>query len=217
MRVGSYSIPDVRLFPDLVEATRKIYDTYPNEEVSDTNALAQLLGHKSEKSGTFLTKMTCLRTYGLIEGRGTVRVSEIGKKITFGQSEEKAEATRKVILGIPLWNELFAKFGVNLPTDNFWAQLAKIAGLEAPEAQRVSEQVRKAYLADIHYLPQTGGKKIEPTDKEKEPEKVGDTETFMIPGGAKAVLPKEGMEEAWGKLSRTVNAYFQKDDQKNKS
>jgi len=212
MRVGSYSIPDMRLFPDLVDATRKIYETYPNEEVSDANALAQLLGHKSDKSGTYLSKMTCLRTYGLIEGRGTVRVSEIGKKITFGTVEEKSEATRKVILGIPLWNELCAKFGANLPTDNFWAQLAKIAGLEAPEAQRVSEQVRKAYLDDIRYLPQTGGKKIEPTEKEKEPEKTSDTEVLMIPGGAKVVLPKEGMEEAWDKLKRTVNAYFGKNN-----
>jgi hypothetical protein len=210
LRIGSYSIPDVRLFPDLVEATRKIYETYPNEEINDANALAQLLGHKSNKSGTFLLKMTCLRTYGLIEGRGAVRVSELGKKMTFGTPEEKSEATRKVILGIPLWNELFVKFGVNLPTDNFWAHLAKIAGLEAPEAQRVSEQVRKAYLDDIHYLPQTGGEKIEPADKGKEPEKVYDTEALMIPGGAKVVLPKEGMEEAWKKLKRTVDAYFGK-------
>jgi hypothetical protein len=152
MRVGNYTIPDVRLFPALVDATKVIYDTYPNEEVSDMTALAQLLGHKTEKSGTFLAKMTFLRAYGLIEGRGTVRVSEIGKKITYGTDEEKSDAIKKAVLNIPLWKELFERFLVNLPTDNFWAHLGKIAILEPPEAQRIAEQVRKAYLEDIRYI-----------------------------------------------------------------
>lgn len=206
MRVGNYTIPDVRLFPSLIEATRLIYDTYPNEEVSDMKALAQLLGHKSEKSGTFLAKMTFLRAYGLIEGRGAVRISEIGKHITFGTDEQKSDAIKKAVLNIPLWSELYSKFGANLPSDNFWAQLAKIAILEAPEAQRAEEQVRKAYLDDIRYLPPEGGKKTEPKGNVEQPSI--ETEALMIPGGAKVILPKEGMKEAWQKLKRTVDAFF---------
>jgi len=209
VRVGNYTIPDVRLFPALVEAAKKMYEAYPNEDINDMKALAVLLDHKSPRSGTFLAKMTFLRSYGLIEGRGVVRVSEIGKKITFGADEEKSEAIKKAILNIPLWNDLYAKFGANLPTDSFWAQLSKIAVIEAPEAQRVSEQVRKAYLEDIRYLPRTEGKKMEPKDNISPIP--SDTESFAIPGGAKAILPKEGMEKAWQKLKRTVDAYFKEE------
>lgn len=209
MRVGNYTIPDLRLFPSLVEATKKMYETYANQEVSDMKTLAILLGHKSEKSGAFLAKMTFLRAYGLIEGRGAVKVSEVGKRITFGTDEEKADATKKAILSIPLWSDLYAKFSATLPTENFWAQLRQIATIEAPEAQRVAEEVRKAYLEDIHYLPRTEGKKLEP--KDNMPPIPSDTESFAIPGGAKAVLPKEGMEQAWQKLKRTVDAYFKEE------
>ena len=166
MRVGNYTIPDVRLYPSLVEAVKTIYDTYPTEEISDIEALATLLGHKSAKSGTFLAKMTFLRAYGLIEGRGTVRVSELGKKITFGNDEERAKAATKAVLKIPLWNELYRRYSVNLPTDNFWAHLAKIAVLEAPDSRRIAENVRKAYLADVRYIkiekkPEEGLKEME--------------------------------------------------------
>jgi hypothetical protein len=214
VRVGNYTIPDVHLFPALVEATKKMYEAYPNEDINDMKALAVLLDHKSPRSGTFLAKMTFLRAYGLIEGRGAVKVSEIGKKITFGTDEEKSEAIKKAILNIPLWSDLYAKFGVNLPSDNFWAQLSKIAVVEAPEAQRVAEQVRKAYLEDIRYLPKTEGKKVEPKDNLSSIPSEG--ECFAIPGGAKAILPKEGMEEAWQKLKRTVDAYFGKESNSSK-
>jgi len=206
MRVGNYTIPDLRLSPILIEATRKIYETYQNQEVSDTKTLALLLDHKSEKSGAFLAKMTFLRAYGLIEGRGAVKVSQIGKDITFGTDEEKAEAMKKAILSIPLWNELYAKFGANLPSENFWAQLRQIAMIEAPEAQKVADVVIKTYLEDIRYLPRSEERKMDL--KDKQPPIPTDTESFAIPGGAKAILPKEGMKAAWDKLKRTVDAYF---------
>lgn len=115
--------------------------------------LAKFLGHKSAKSGTFLAKLVYLRAYGLIEGRGIVKVSEIGKKLTYPTTEEeKTEAIEKAILRIPLWKEFYSKWGVNLPGGDFWVDLAKITGLEPPEAQRVAETVRKAYLADVKYL-----------------------------------------------------------------
>lgn len=115
--------------------------------------LAKFLGHKSANSGTFLAKLTYLRAYGLIEGRGTVKVSEIGKKLTYPTSEEeRMDALEKAILHIPLWKEFYSRWGVNLPNGDFWVDLAKITGLEPPEAQRLAEMVRKAYLDDVKYL-----------------------------------------------------------------
>lgn len=169
MKIGNYTIPDVRLFPNLAEATKLIYNKYPAEEVTDMKILANLLGHKTDKSGTFLNKLTYLRAYGLIEGRGSVRVSEIGKKITYGANEdERMQAIERALLNIPLWKEFYTRWGVNLPNGNFWVDLAKIATLEAPQAQTLAEYVRKAYLDDFRYLKlsRKEEKPIEPAKEE---------------------------------------------------
>lgn len=178
MRVGNYTIPNMRLVPKLVGATKTIYETYSSEEISDMNAVAQLLGHKSARSGTFLQKMTFLRAYGLIEGRGAVRVSEVGKKITYGTDQEKAEAIKKAILNIPLWKELFARYSIDLPKDNFWAVLSKITGLEPPRAQIVADYVQKAYLDDTRYI------KVE-KKPEEEPKVMEAREEAMVPFSSK--------------------------------
>lgn len=190
MKVGTYTIPDVRLYPALVEATKLIYDKYPSEEVTDMKVLANLLGHKTENSGTFLAKMTFMRAYGLIEGRGSVKVSEIGKKLTYGVDEnERMQALEKVLLNIPLWKEFYTKWGVNLPNGNFWVDLAKITNLEAPQAQALSENVRKAYLDDFRYL-KVPSKEEKPMEKPREtvtPTAIGlpdstkiETEDFVV-------------------------------------
>jgi len=152
VRVGKYEIPDMRLYPVLVEAVKKIYEKFKSEEATDTLTVAKLLGHKTDKSGAFLRKLACLRAYGLIDKRG-IRVTEIGKKLTYGVTEEeKNEALKQAVLNIPLWKELFSKWGAKLPTENFWVDLAKITGLEAPDAQKLEEIVKKAYLDDVRYI-----------------------------------------------------------------
>ncbi|MGQ9515074.1 MAG: hypothetical protein ACUVTL_08525 [Thermoproteota archaeon] len=51
-----------------------------------------------------------------------------------------------------MWKEFYSRWGVNLPTVDFWVDLGKITGLEAPDAQRIEKIVRNAYLDDIKYL-----------------------------------------------------------------
>jgi len=153
LKVGTYRIPNVRLFPSLFNTTKMIYGKFQSDTISNMDMLAKFLGHKSANSGTFLAKLVYLRAYGLIEGRGVVKVSEIGKKLTYPTTEEeKIEAIEKAVLRIPLWKEFYSRWGAKLPSGDFWVDLAKITGLEPPEAQRVAENVRKAYLADIKYL-----------------------------------------------------------------
>lgn len=152
MKIGKYDIPQFRLHPTLVEATKILYEQYKSEEAPDMLAVSKLLGHKSPKSGGFLTKLADMRSYGLITSRG-ITVTDLGKKLTYGETEnEKNEAYKSALLNIPLWKELFGKFGKTLPTSNFWAQISKITGLEAPDAQKVEEIVRKAYLDDFRYV-----------------------------------------------------------------
>lgn len=214
MKIGNHDIPDLRLYPMLVEATHLIYEKYGSDEAQDVLVVAQLLGHHGSTSGAFLRKLACLRAYGLIESRG-IRVTDIGKRITFPTSEqEKNEALMQAILNIPLWKEFYSRWGATLPNGNFWVDLAKITSLEAPKAQSVVETVRKAYLDDVRYLSVSEERK---TDQQQRPlEPSPDTESFSFPGGITVKLPKDGMKEAWQKIKKMIDAYFTQEDQTKK-
>jgi hypothetical protein len=188
VKIGKYEIPDLRLYPLLVEATKKIYEKFGSEEATDQLAVAQLIGHKSV-SGAFLTKLACLRAYGLIEKRG-IKVTNIGKRLTYGATEEERnEALKEAILSIPLWKEFYGKWGVKLPTVDFWVDLGKITGLEAPDAQKVEKIVRNAYLEDVKYIK--AEKELEKEVIKVTPEAKVDTSTAIPEGVLGRVTVKD--------------------------
>lgn len=193
VKVGKYDIPEMRIYPLLFEDTKKLYEHFKSEEAKDTLTVAQLLGHKSDKSGAFLRKLACLRAYGLIEKRG-IKVTDVGKRLTYDPSEEERNrALKETILNIPLWKEFHSKWGANLPTSKFWVELTKITGLEAPDAQKVEEIVRKAYLDDIRYLKPENKLKGDVTGMGAEGE--FDTSTAISPAEKYASVLKVLIEE----------------------
>jgi hypothetical protein len=107
-----------------------------------------------------------MKSYGLLEGRGTLKVSEIGKKITYPDPEnehERMEALVSAVTNIPLWRELYSKYGVKLPESNFYVHLSRITGADAPEAKKIEDTIQKAYKEDTSYIkpvekPKIGGK-----------------------------------------------------------
>lgn len=154
MKIGKYTIPRYRL-DTLLPATAKIYDQFKSEEVS-THDIAPIL-KLSATSGGFYQKMADLRAYGLIEGRkDKITVTELGKKATFGDADEKAEALGEVVRNIPLWSKFLSKYGNSIKPENFWVDLARITGLERPDSQKKAGFVRKAYLEDAQYIKSVG-------------------------------------------------------------
>lgn len=152
MKVGKYDIPNMRLHPSLFAATKLLYESFKSEEPPDALTVAKVLGHKTEKSGAFVSKLADLRSYGLLTKRG-LKVTDLGKKLTYDPSdEERNKALKEALLNIPLWKELYSRFRRTLPTSKFWVQLTTITGLEAPDAQKIENNVRNAYLADFQYL-----------------------------------------------------------------
>jgi len=214
VKVGKFDIPTFHLQPNLVEATKILYETFKSDEAPDLLTAAKLLGHKTDKSGGFLTKLADLRSYGLLTSRG-IKVTDLGKKLTFGISdEEKNEAFKEALLNIPLWKEFYSKFGKTLPTSNFWAKLTEITGLEAPDAQKVEENVRNAYLADFQYVKEAK----KPEDEESRMGEQGriDTSTAKPPtleelkfgDNVRIWLPKENIKETWKKAKKMIDIYL---------
>lgn len=214
VKIGKFDIPTFRLQPNLVEATRTLYENFKSEEAPDSLTVAKLLGHKTDKSGGFLTKLADLRSYGLLTSRG-VTVTNLGKKLTYGVSdEEKNEAFKKTLLNIPLWKEFHSRFGKTLPVSNFWVELTKITGLEAPDAQKVAEKVRNAYLTDFQYVkeekkPQDEGTKMSEQGKiDTSTAKPSTLEELKFGDNVRIWLPKENIKTVWAKAKKMIDIYL---------
>lgn len=154
----------------LLEPTKAMFNKFETTEV-DLMTLAPFLGHKSARSGAFLRKLTDMRAYNLIDGRGKVKVTEIGRKIALPSRDKLDEANEgmiEAITSIPLWRELYQKFtknGKELPTDEFWLELRQICGVTPEDAKNKADSVKKAYLEDIRLIKVI--KQEEKTDSER--------------------------------------------------
>ena len=158
MQVGkSYSVPDERLYPKVLDWTKQIYDEFSTSD-TDSLSVAQLLGHTSI-GGAFNAKVASMSAYGVVERRlGRIRVTEIGRKAILSEDgKEKADGVRSALLKVALWKRLYNNYtakGAELPAD-FWADLAKIADIPGEDAKSMSEWVVKAFNSDISYLRST--------------------------------------------------------------
>ena len=158
MQVGkSYSVPDERLYPKVLDWTKQIYDEFSTNE-TDALSVAKLLGHTSI-GGAFNAKVASMSAYAVVDRRlGKIRVTEIGRKAILPEDgKEKTDGVRSALLKVALWKRLYNNYtakGAELPAD-FWADLAKIADIPGEDAKSMSEWVVKAFNSDISYLRST--------------------------------------------------------------
>ena len=76
MRIGRYSVPTIRLYPTLIDAARRLYNRFQNNEVSNLNEVATILNHTSAKSGAFLLKLTALRASDVYKRQVEEKIGE---------------------------------------------------------------------------------------------------------------------------------------------
>jgi hypothetical protein len=105
-KFGGYPYPEIG--PE--EATKvievikeQIGDTI---EQTDREKLAKALGHQSADSGAFRQKLTALKRYNLLEGRGTLQTTELADRLVNGDDSVYREMLREV----HLLNEAFDYF-----------------------------------------------------------------------------------------------------------
>lgn len=205
MRIGRYSVPPIRLYPTLIDAVRRLYNRFQDKEVSDLNEVATALNHTSAKSGAFLLKLTALRAYGLIDGRGKIHISELGASLAYPKDRsEEEKALERAVTNIPLWKELYLRFGTTLPKQGFAEELAKITGATLEEAKAKEEWIRRAYQDDLLPLISKPIAKEEnqPPQQKKVEEKLSEYIEFTA-GEIHLKLPltKEGIEAVEAALS----------------
>jgi hypothetical protein len=145
-------------------------------------------------------------------------------------------------IGVPLWNEIFKKFGKNPPLENFWIQLKNITGIEPIEAQKLQGIIRKWYLDDISLIildplghpvmDQENNVVVENDVQQKSPQDLsfgkpkGNTmsQQLVSPqpdqeklefGKAVIFLPKNELKKEWEKLQKYMKIYLEDYEESN--
>lgn len=151
IKIGNYSIPDLRLIPNIRDDVKKIYDAHKLTDPDNDTAVANLVGHKSAKSGAWYSKLADMRLYGLMEPRG-LKLTKLSENLLYGTENEQETAITEAVMNIALWKVLYGEYKANLPSGDFWAIIQRITGVDPLEARKTADSIRKSYLEDMRHI-----------------------------------------------------------------
>jgi hypothetical protein len=149
--IGNFEYPDYTI-TDSIQVAQIIEDQFKGK-VENQAALAAALGHKTVKSGGFIGKITALRRYGLVSGRGELTTTQLAKQILHPISdEEKAEAIAQAMENVELFKKIFERLGQTMPSDSFWVDLVEITGEDRSVAQKDAIRIHNLYMDGYKFL-----------------------------------------------------------------
>ncbi len=233
MKLGSFEVPEKRLIPDALTDIRKIYDAVKSDEIASKD-MSAMLGYSHPTATRFYIRLNSMVSYGLLEGRGTFRVSNLGKSLAYPENERQEKILKnKAILNVSLWKELYQKSQKSPPSDNFWVQIKNITGIEPQEAKNVEIQVRKWYVEDVGHIsedllsesPEVSTQTSQPQDlsfgspKSNTMSQQMVQSTRQIPENIEEIpfgdditirLPKNNIEQAWEFAQEYMKVYLKK-------
>ncbi len=189
-KLGSFDFPDYK-FSKVLEVVEKIRDLSSKGEISRTG-LAELL-KMNIKGGGFHAVLASLRDFGLLEGREQLKITDLGKRLVAGASEEAERAKAESFLGVSLFKELFQRTGPTVPDDEkFLLMLREITQEDTLKVKGQYKDVLSVYSDGIRYL-----------DILKKPEMGG---TIVSPSSPQIPVPTEGQKF----IEIKVGPYFQR-------
>ncbi len=141
-KLGTYSYPDIR-FGDAVEISGRILSKFRGTVT--VKGLAWELT-MAENSGTLFAKIAALRDFGLVEGRGELRISDLARRILHPANPEEARKARiEAFQRVDLLRALYEKFEGEAPDDS-----ALLITLEEVTKAPREEIVRRFTLIQKH-------------------------------------------------------------------
>lgn len=176
----------------------------------------------SEKGGGFLYLVASLRDYGLVEGTGTLRATDMAKKIVAGTPEEMSINRAESFLKVELFRSLKEKIGTEIPeTEQFSVILRDLTKIDPLKVKNVAETIRNLYLDGVPYIKSLEEAKKGEAEMAKE-SAVGriDTSAARPPtleelkfgDNVRIWLPKENIKEAWEKAKKMIDIYLGVDE-----
>jgi hypothetical protein len=158
MWLGTYNIPEVRLYPDILNDVKRFSLIKPRiHDVDvdlDPKVLAKTLG-LTPNSGAFYRRLNSSICYGLVEGRSRFRLTQLGEDITnpknYNIRTKRQSLYKQSILSVPLWVELYKRFGKEVP-QNLTPTLKDVTGEKLSLVQRMEKDIRRWYLKDLESI-----------------------------------------------------------------
>lgn len=141
-KLGQYTYPDIR-FGDAVEISGRVLNKFKG--TVSVKGLAWELG-MAEGSGTLFAKVAAMRDFGLIEGRGELRISSLAQRVLHpANPDEGQEARAEAFQRVDLLRQLYERFEGEVPDD-----MSMLVGLEEITRAARDEIVRRAPLIQKH-------------------------------------------------------------------
>ena len=141
-KLGQYTYPDIR-FGDAVEISGRVLTKFKG--TVSVKGLAWELG-MAEGSGTLFAKVAAMRDFGLIEGRGELRISSLAQRVLHpANPDEGQEARAEAFQRVDLLRQLYERFEGEVPDD-----MSMLVGLEEITRAARDEIVRRAPLIQKH-------------------------------------------------------------------
>lgn len=141
-KLGQYTYPDIR-FGDAVEISGRVLTKFKG--TVSVKGLAWELG-MAEGSGTLFAKVAAMRDFGLIEGRGELRISSLAQRVLHPTTpEEGQEARAEAFQRVELLRQLYNRFEGEVPDD-----MSMLVGLEEITRASRDEIVRRSPLIQKH-------------------------------------------------------------------
>lgn len=115
---------------------------------------------QSVKGGGFGLLVGSMSAYGLVDtGGGNVRITDLGEKVLYGESDEKRNSIEKAVRNVKLFADVFDRFGRSPSEDQLRIFLRESANVAIPEATELASEVGKLLKKNLPYLtaPSSGG------------------------------------------------------------
>lgn len=150
-KIGNFEYPEHKI-TDSIQVAEIIENQFKGK-VENQAALCATLGHSNVRSGGYIAKITALRRYGLVSGRGELVTTQLAKQILHPMSEEeKTEAIAEATENVELFKRIFERLRETMPTDSFWVDLVEITGEDRSVAQKDAIKLRNLYMDGYRYL-----------------------------------------------------------------
>lgn len=147
-KIGRYYYPDLSL-NEACKIAELIYD-FPGHSMS-VKMMAEKLGISARGGWTGMI-LASMKNYGLTEGRGTLRTTELAEKLVNPKNDQELQQTKEQIFNrIELWAKIRKDYGDKALPSDFWAYLAEKLPVDRVIAQQKSEKIAKLYTESIAF------------------------------------------------------------------
>jgi len=147
-KIGRYYYPDISL-SEASKIAKLIYD-FPSHSMS-VKMMAEKLGLSARGGWTGMI-IASLKNYGLTEGRGTLRTTDLADRLVNPKSEQELLQTKEQIFNrIDLWAKIRKDYGTKALSSDFWAYLAEKLPIDRTIAQKKSEKIAKIYTESVTF------------------------------------------------------------------